>query len=455
MKISLKKLSHHPLNEEIYSLSSIEDLKSSIDEVGLLQPLVVNQKFQVLSGNRRLEAVTRLGWKSVEVEKIDSDTESEPQMIVHFNKQRVKTCRELLNEIYILMPQYSVGQGKRTDLTNVRTNKSSARDEIADLVGMSSSQIGKLLFIEKNDPDFIKVIDDGELTINQAYLSVSREKKQRDAIKGQFRTPTQKDKGFVFYNKSSHDMSEVKDESVDLIFTSPPYWNKRKYSEEGGLGNEKSPSEFVANLVDHLGDCKRVLNKQGSFFLVLGDTFENGNLLSIPHRVALGLQDEGWLLRNTIVWKKTNPKPTSSKTNLTQSYEFIFHLVKSLDYRYEHTLSEMKEGARIQHSPRHREMTDKRVMMKPFIPRDGKNMGDFWDEDVVKTAVVRNIIQDNDIEHPAPFPEDIVKLPILQTTNEGDVVLDPFMGSGTTGKVARDLGRQFIGYDVRVFQKGD
>ena len=187
---------------------------------------------------------------------------------------------------------------------------------------------------------------------------------------------------------------------------------------------------------------------------MLGDTFENGNLLSIPHRVALGLQDEGWLLRNTIIWKKTNPKPTSSKTNLTQSYEFIFHLVKSLDYRYEHTLSETKEGARIQHSPRHREMTDKRVMMKPFIPRDGKNMGDFWDEDVVKTAVARNIIRDDDIEHPAPFPEDIVKLPILQTTIEGDVVLDPFMGSGTTGKVARGLGRKFIGYDVRVFQKG-
>ncbi len=193
MKVSLSKLSHHPLNEEIYSLSSIEDLMSSIDEVGLLQPLVVNQKFQVLSGNRRLEAVKRLGWKSVEVEKIPTKKKSEPQMIVHFNKQRVKTCRELLNELYILMPQYSVGQGKRTDLTNVRPNKGSARDTIADLIGLSSSQIGKLLFIEKNDPDFIKVIDDGELTINQAYLSVSREKKQEAAIKGKFRTPTQKE----------------------------------------------------------------------------------------------------------------------------------------------------------------------------------------------------------------------------------------------------------------------
>lgn len=455
MKIILKKLSHHPLNEEIYSLSSIEDLMSSIDEVGLLQPLVVNNKFQVLSGNRRLEAVKRLGWKSVEVEKIKTNKKDEPQMIVHFNKQRVKTCRELLNEIYILMPQYSIGQGKRTDLTNVRPNKGSARDEIADLVGMSSSQIGKLLFIEKNDPDFITLIDDGQLTINQAYISVSRAKKQQDAITGNIKSLTPKDEEFVFYKKSSHDMSEVKDGSVDLIFTSPPYWNKRKYNKKGGLGNEKSPTEFVNNLVSHLGDCKRVLNDRGSFFLVLGDTFQDGNLLSIPHRVALGLQDDGLILRNTIVWKKTNPKPTSSKTNLTQTYEFIFHLVKSLDYRYEHTLSETKEGARIQHAPRHREMTDKRLMMTPFIPRGGKNMGDYWDEDVVKTAVARNIIQGDEVEHPAPFPENIVKLPILQTTNEGDVVLDPFMGSGTTGKVSRDLGRKFIGYDIRVFQKGN
>ena len=106
-------------------------------------------------------------------------------------------------------------------------------------------------------------------------------------------------------------MTEVSDKSVDLIFTSPPYWNKRNYVEGGGLGNEKTDKEFVSNLVSHLDDCSRILKDDGSFFLVLGDTFHQSNLLNIPHRVAIGLQEKGWLLRNTIVWKKTNPKPSN------------------------------------------------------------------------------------------------------------------------------------------------
>ena len=80
-------------------------------------------------------------------------------------------------------------------------------------------------------------------------------------------------------------MIELKDGEVDLIFTSPPYWNKRKYSESDGLGNEKKPEDYVSNLVNHLDDCKRVLNKSGSFFLNLGDTFLNSNLLNIPEVV--------------------------------------------------------------------------------------------------------------------------------------------------------------------------
>ncbi len=111
-------------------------------------------------------------------------------------------------------------------------------------------------------------------------------------------------------------MSELNDGEVQTIFTSPPYWNKRTYSEEKGLGNEKNSEEFVVNLSEHLRDCKRVLNDRGSFFLNLGDTFYNKNLQNVPHRVILKLQEQGWILRNTIIWSKTNPKPSSSKSNL-------------------------------------------------------------------------------------------------------------------------------------------
>jgi DNA modification methylase len=206
----------------------------------------------------------------------------------------------------------------------------------------------------------------------------------------------------------------------------------------------------VSNLVTHLRDCKRVLNQSGSFFLNLGDTFKDGNLLNIPHRVAIGLQDEGWTLRNTIIWAKTNPKPSSTKSNLTPTYEFIFHLVLSNDYKYYPTLAPLKHSTRPSHSPRHRNLKNSSNVTSPYIPREGKNMGDWWSEEIVQSAVVNQKMKDG-IEHPAPFPEKIVTLPVLQTTDEGDLVLDPFMGSGTTGTVATRYQRRFIGYDVQVY----
>ena len=324
MKVSVSDLIHHPMNGEIYPyhlLMIYEFHRRS----RLLQNLVINKKNQVLSGNRRLEAIRRLGWDTVEVEVVSSDAEE--HLIVHFNKQRVKTCKELLNEFGVLLPYYKLGKGKRTDLTSVPENTGGrARDNIAEVMGVSSSQIGKLLFIQKTDPHYIDLLDEGIRTVSQAYLTVSRIKNQQERLSHQAKLPPTHRDDFVFHNKSSHQMEEVLDKSVDLIFTSPPYWNKRNYVDGGGLGNEKTHQEFVSNLVEHLKDCQRVLKPEGSFFLVLGDTFHNGQLLSIPHRVVLGLQEQGWILRNTIVWKKTNPKPSSSKSNLTQTYEFIFHL---------------------------------------------------------------------------------------------------------------------------------
>ena len=85
------------------------------------------------------------------------------------------------------------------------------------------------------------------------------------------------------------------------------------------------------------------------------------------------------------------------------------------------------------------------------MPREGKNMGDFWDEHVVKTAVAKNTRSPDRLEHPAPFPEQIVTLPVLQTTDEGDLVLDPFSGSNTTGRVANRYGRKYVGYDIHPY----
>ena len=176
MKIPVDSLNHHPRNVEIYTLSNIKDLVQSIGDVGLLSPLVIDKKNQVISGNRRLSAIQELGWKTVDVEVVDVNDDEVVPLLIHHNKQRVKSTREILNEYTALEKIHGSGQGSRTDLINstcvqmdpsVRNPKT--RDIIADMVGVSSTQMARLLFIEKRNPDFIDLVDDGVLTINKAY----------------------------------------------------------------------------------------------------------------------------------------------------------------------------------------------------------------------------------------------------------------------------------------------
>ena len=346
MRLLLSEITPHPKNKEIYSLSDLEDLKSSIQDVGLLQPLILNQFNQILSGHRRFECIKDLGWKDVEVDIKEINDEETELYLVHFNKQRVKSIKEVLNEFDILSKFYGRNQGKRSDLTSVQSNKSEShfnrRDLISKEIGIASSQLGKLLFIRKNNEDHIELIDKGILTINQSYLQIQREikeKESREGTKNNDSTSTFIKSKWRFYQKSSHDMYELKDGEVQTIFTSPPYWNKRTYLEGGGLGNEPYSHDFVENLSNHLKECYRVLNDRGSFFLNIGDTFLNGCLQNIPFKVSESLKEQDWILRNTIIWSKTNPKPSSSKSNLTPSYEYIFHFVKSLEYDYYPTLA--------------------------------------------------------------------------------------------------------------------
>ena len=141
VKVQVSKLKHHPLNREIYSLSDIEDLTKSIKDVGLLQPLVVDQKNRVVSGNCRLESIRALGIKTVTIEKVKVSDKDVGKLLVHHNKQRVKTHRELLNEFHILFEHYSIGQVKRTDLsTSANTGRSSTtRNFRSDELGVSNS----------------------------------------------------------------------------------------------------------------------------------------------------------------------------------------------------------------------------------------------------------------------------------------------------------------------------
>ena len=139
MKISLKKLKHHPFNSKVYILSDIETLKKSIIDIGLLEPLVINKRNEVLSGNRRLNFKT-LNIPEADVVIKDLKKEDEPLHIISHNSQRIKTSREVLNEIKTLS-KYHKKQGFRSDLTSVDTNRSWNREKLSEELGISSDKV--------------------------------------------------------------------------------------------------------------------------------------------------------------------------------------------------------------------------------------------------------------------------------------------------------------------------
>ena len=174
MKIAISDLAHHPLNSEIYELDNIDDLASSISQLGLLQALVIDKQNKIISGNRRFAALKKLGWDSVTVQQIDVEQRA-AEFIVHYNKQRVKKVKEILNEYRVLKEALAIGKGKRTDLetygqSTVSSDKRNptTRDLAAEEIGISSSQLNRIIRIQQHNPKYIEDIDAGLITINQA-----------------------------------------------------------------------------------------------------------------------------------------------------------------------------------------------------------------------------------------------------------------------------------------------
>ncbi|WP_419878008.1 DNA-methyltransferase [Brevibacillus centrosporus] len=309
-------------------------------------------------------------------------------------------------------------------------------------------------------------------------------------------------------------LKTLPDQSVHCCVTSPPYWGLRDYGVEGQLGLESTPNEFVSNMLAVFREVYRVLRDDGTMWLNLGDSYAGSNkgrwgdgtgkvsekpmqsnartsgnlsysafdygglkpkdLVGIPWRVALALQEDGWYLRSDIIWSKPNPMPESVTDRPTKAHEYIFLLTKNQKYFYD--AEAVKEpavgtnfiapagsvGAFGPEQSRRRKGNSKTFRgggaytqgrsfnNSELVERESK--GNVPNESGLRNrrSVWTMATEQTPEAHFATYPKRLIEPCILAGSPQGGIVLDPFMGSGTTAVVAKNLGRKFIGIELNT-----
>jgi site-specific DNA-methyltransferase (adenine-specific)/site-specific DNA-methyltransferase (cytosine-N4-specific) len=250
----------------------------------------------------------------------------------------------------------------------------------------------------------------------------------------------------IYVADSREKLRDFGDGSFQCCVTSPPYWGLRDYDFPGQIGAEPKVDDYIADLVSVFREMRRTLADDGTFWLNIGDAYTSGgrtwrqrdkknpargmdyrpdtpeglkpkDLIGLPWRLAFALQADGWYLRTDIVWNKPNCQPESVKDRPTRCHEFVFFFTKSEQYIY-----------------------DTEAIMEHSIGNGGKkNRRTVWN---INTEPYKGA-------HFAVFPPKLVELCVLAGSKKRNIVLDPFLGSGTVGAVSKRLGRGFVGIEMK------
>ncbi|MBI1186877.1 MAG: site-specific DNA-methyltransferase [Alphaproteobacteria bacterium] len=244
---------------------------------------------------------------------------------------------------------------------------------------------------------------------------------------------------------------------VNTVITSPPYFGQRDYEAPGQIGREATPDAYIHKLVGIFREVRRTLRDDGTLWLNIGDKYDGGELLGLPWRVALALVEDGWRLRSDIIWHKPNAMPHSVKTRPTPDHEYVFFLSKNAKYYYDadsirepHTT--FSENSKMRGGRGH-------FGKRGGTPETGKNSGNSnlhdarWDQYFHPLGRNKRTVWSVALgkfrgAHFAVFPEKLIAPCIQAGSPKGGLVLDPFFGSGTTGLVALNSGRRFIGVEL-------
>lgn len=250
---------------------------------------------------------------------------------------------------------------------------------------------------------------------------------------------------------------EIPDNSIQTIVTSPPYYGLRKYGDnDHEIGREATVDLYIERLVSTFRKLRSKLKDEGSFWINLGDSYIDKELQGIPWEVALALKKDGWILRNDIIWHKPNAMPSSVKDRLTVDHEYLFFFTKSKKYFYN---SDIIREPHVTFSPNSKMRGGRKHFREGITPEKGKNAGNAnlhtgdWTRAFNPNGRNKRTVWSIPLSkfrdaHFAVFPEKLIEPCILATSQIGDLVLDPFMGSGTTAIVALKNNRKFLGFEL-------
>lgn len=287
-------------------------------------------------------------------------------------------------------------------------------------------------------------------------------------------------------------LKDMPDKSVDCCVTSPPYYGLRDYGMEGQIGREPTPEKYVARLVEVFNELYRVLSDSGTFWLNIADSYcgtgskgacldpknpkgrngqrisltqnvkgcKNKDMIGIPWMVAFALRDSGWYLRSDIIWQKGNAMPENVKDRPTRSYEHVFLFSKSNRYYYD--ASAIAEPIAPSTAARYMRGRSDSNKYSVAVPGQGngkiqginrpREAGEIKSGDISPCRNSRDIWLINTVAykgaHFAAFPPKLALKCILAGCPEGGIVIDPFFGSGTTGLVAAENRRRYIGIEL-------
>ena len=432
--------------------SNYEMIKDNISKMGIITPLIVNSlNYTIVSGNLRHIIALELSLPLIPVFFIHL-TDDMSLVSLSSNIQREKSSMDKYREMELYKNLFPIKKGNRSDLfpelKELREERDVALSPYSKDTKDKMSSIGvmcKEMF--PLDPTklegFFNEIDNGKSSLNKVYKKV-----QNLLIKSKCKSEVEggdyKEGSVTIYNKSSETMEELENESINVVITSPPYFQMKEYQlDSNQLGQESSVEEYIGNLKKHFREVFRVLKNDGSLFVNINDCVRNGEYQLVPQYFILMMKSLGYKLNDEKIWIKKNPRYSKGKRSIRR-HEPIYHFVKSTSFYYnEDWLNEIVDNENLFS-----------IGTKEMNPRNTSTIDS--DGNILKTKssctkIIKSKCEKEGVflDHQATFPIDVPMMCLLTTSKPNDVVLDLFNGTSVTGQAVMILGegRSYIGYE--------